>query len=167
MARAMVVALAWRPAGSGLERAPAALAAHHARTNPRMGGAGNRLRGRLLPWFAVAYGAGIVLYFTAEREPSLWAAATLTGICAIAALSLRKRFAAFVIALGVFGIALGFAVATFKTSLIAPRSFPVSGTCCRFPAIVSRRRANRNRKRPVNVRVRRFVLSSQSSRSSH
>ena len=31
--------------------------------------------GRLLPWFAVAYGAGVVLYFTAEREPALWAAA--------------------------------------------------------------------------------------------
>ena len=27
--------------------------------------------GRLLPWFAVAYGAGVVLYFTAEREPAL------------------------------------------------------------------------------------------------
>ena len=26
--------------------------------------------GRLLPWFAVAFGAGIVLYFTAEREPA-------------------------------------------------------------------------------------------------
>ena len=31
--------------------------------------------GRLLPWFAVAYGAGVILYFTAEREPALWAAA--------------------------------------------------------------------------------------------
>lgn len=30
--------------------------------------------GRLLPWFAVAYGAGVILYFTAEREPALWAA---------------------------------------------------------------------------------------------
>jgi hypothetical protein len=27
--------------------------------------------GRLLPWFAVAYGAGIVLYFTAKREPAI------------------------------------------------------------------------------------------------
>jgi competence protein ComEC len=30
--------------------------------------------GRLLPWFAVAFGAGIILYFTAEHEPALWAA---------------------------------------------------------------------------------------------
>ena len=27
--------------------------------------------GRLLPWFAVAYGTGVVLYFTAEREPAM------------------------------------------------------------------------------------------------
>ncbi len=27
--------------------------------------------GRLLPWFAVAFGAGIVLYFTAEHEPAV------------------------------------------------------------------------------------------------
>jgi competence protein ComEC len=25
--------------------------------------------GRLFPWFAVAFGTGIVVYFTAEREP--------------------------------------------------------------------------------------------------
>src|SRR5262249_58077654 len=31
--------------------------------------------GRLLPWFAVAYGTGVVLYFTAEREPAVLAAA--------------------------------------------------------------------------------------------
>jgi competence protein ComEC len=26
--------------------------------------------GRLLPWFAVAFGAGIVLYFAADHEPA-------------------------------------------------------------------------------------------------
>jgi competence protein ComEC len=30
--------------------------------------------GRLLPWFAVGFGTGIILYFTAEHEPALWAA---------------------------------------------------------------------------------------------
>ncbi len=30
--------------------------------------------GRLLPWLPVAFGFGIALYFTAEREPSWWAA---------------------------------------------------------------------------------------------
>src|SRR5262249_19622582 len=74
--------------------------------------------GRLLPWFAVAYGAGIVLYFTAEREPGLWAAAALTGIGALAALLLRRQLVAHVVALGAFALCLGFTVATFKTSLI-------------------------------------------------
>jgi competence protein ComEC len=44
-----------------------------------------------LPWFAVAYGAGIVLYFTAEREPALWAAASLTALCALAAVLSRRQ----------------------------------------------------------------------------
>ena len=30
--------------------------------------------GRLAPWLPVAFGFGIVLYFTADREPALWAA---------------------------------------------------------------------------------------------
>jgi competence protein ComEC len=64
--------------------------------------------GRLLPWFAVAYGAGVVLYFTAEREPALWAAAVPAAICALGALLLRRqivpqRFVFNVIALGLFG----------------------------------------------------------------
>ena len=30
--------------------------------------------GRLLPWIPIAFGLGVVLYFTADREPALWAA---------------------------------------------------------------------------------------------
>jgi competence protein ComEC len=86
----------------------------------------------LLPWFAVAYGAGVVLYFTAEREPALWAAIVPAAVFAFAAVLLRRRvvpqrFALSVIALGFFAIALGFAVATLKTPLI---NHPV----LRFPA---------------------------------
>ncbi len=85
--------------------------------------------GRLLPWFAVAYGFGIVLYFTAEREPAWWAAALLTAACATAAVCLRRRVVAFAVALGVFAMALGFAVATSKTALIAHPvlRYPASG----------------------------------------
>jgi competence protein ComEC len=74
--------------------------------------------GRLLPWFAVAYGFGIVLYFTAEREPAWWAAAGLAALCAIFAVLLRRQFIPFAIALGALGIAAGFATATVKTVLI-------------------------------------------------
>jgi hypothetical protein len=33
--------------------------------------------GRLVPWLPVAFGFGIVGYFTADREPAWWAAAAL------------------------------------------------------------------------------------------
>jgi competence protein ComEC len=71
-----------------------------------------------LPWFAVAYGAGIILYFTAEREPALWAATALTGVGALSALLLRRQLVAHVVALGALALCLGFTAATFKTSLI-------------------------------------------------
>jgi competence protein ComEC len=74
--------------------------------------------GRLLPWFAVAYGFGIVLYFTAEREPAWWAATILAALCATFAVLLRRQFIPFAIALGALGMAAGFAVATVKTVLI-------------------------------------------------
>ena len=75
--------------------------------------------GRLLPWFAVAYGAGIVLYFTAEHEPAWWAATGLAAVCAVFAALLRRQLVTFAPALGVFAITLGFAVVTAKTALIA------------------------------------------------
>jgi competence protein ComEC len=74
--------------------------------------------GRLFPWFAVAFGSGIILYFAAEREPAWWAPAGLALVMAAAAVMLRWRPAAHVIALGLFALAAGFAVATAKTALI-------------------------------------------------
>jgi hypothetical protein len=86
--------------------------------------------GRLLSWFAVAFGAGIVLYFTAEREPALWAAAALTGVAALAAMLLRRQIVAHVVALGAFALCLGFTVATLKTSLIDHNSASVPHLGC-------------------------------------
>jgi competence protein ComEC len=75
--------------------------------------------GRLMPWLPVAFGSGIALYFTAEREPSLiatlLAAAVWTGLAFLA----RRRPVAFPILLGVAAVAAGFAVATWRTSNIA------------------------------------------------
>ena len=74
--------------------------------------------GRLLPWFAVAFGLGIVLYFAADHEPAIWAAgAAAAGAFAVAVL-LRRRPLGFPLSLGCLAIAAGFAVATFKTALI-------------------------------------------------
>ncbi|TXJ25419.1 MAG: competence protein ComEC, partial [Afipia sp.] len=39
--------------------------------------------GRLLPWVPVAFGAGIAVYFAADREPIPWVAAvTAVAFCA-------------------------------------------------------------------------------------
>ena len=75
--------------------------------------------GRLLPWLAVAFGFGAVLYLAADTEPALWAAtaaALAPGACAILA---RHRAMLFPPLLGVAGIAAGFAVATAQTARIA------------------------------------------------
>ncbi len=85
--------------------------------------------GRLLPWLAVAYGFGIVLYFTAEREPAWWAAAALAIAGIAAAVALCRRPLAFTVALAAAAIACGFAAATIKTALIAHPvlRYPASG----------------------------------------
>jgi competence protein ComEC len=84
---------------------------------------------RLFPWFAVAYGFGIVLYFTAEREPARWAAIALAIGCTAAAVALRRHHVGFVVGLGVCAMAVGFAAATMKTALMAHPvlRFPASG----------------------------------------
>jgi competence protein ComEC len=86
--------------------------------------------GRLFPWFAVAYGFGIVLYFTAEREPAGWAAMVFAIGCVAVAVALRRHHVGFVVALGAAAIAAGFAAATMKTALMA---HPV----LRFPGIMA------------------------------
>src|SRR5947207_9497830 len=48
--------------------------------------------GRLLPWVPVAFGTGIALYFTADREPVLSVVAFVAiGPCAAAFLLWRKK----------------------------------------------------------------------------
>ena len=95
--------------------------------------------GRLLPWFAVAFGAGIVVYFTAEHEPAVWAAAALAIACLAVAVMLRRHAVAFVIALGVFAVAAGFAVATIKTALIAHPLLRYPGIMAQTPqALITR-----------------------------
>jgi competence protein ComEC len=85
--------------------------------------------GRLLPWFAVAFGTGIVIYFSADREPLWWAPCTLAAFLAAVTMAARARPAGFVISLGAFAVAAGFAVATLKTALISHPVLrgPVSG----------------------------------------
>src|SRR6185436_9932191 len=75
--------------------------------------------GRLMPWLPIAFGLGVVIYFTAEREPALWSAAAVAIALAIAAFLARRRPVAFPLMLGLAAVATGFAAITFKSVRIA------------------------------------------------
>jgi competence protein ComEC len=75
--------------------------------------------GRLVPWLAVAFGFGIVGYFTADREPAWWASTSAAAVAIAIAYAARLRPAGFPLALGTAAVATGFAVATLNTIYIA------------------------------------------------
>ncbi len=74
--------------------------------------------GRLMPWLPVSFGFGIVLYFTAEREPVWWVAAATAAMAVVISWLARARPVAFPLALGAAAIASGFATATVKSRLV-------------------------------------------------
>jgi competence protein ComEC len=75
--------------------------------------------GRLMPWLPVAFGLGVAIYFSAEREPACWAAVLLALTSAAAAVLCFRRPVGFALALGVAASAIGFATATVKSALVA------------------------------------------------
>jgi competence protein ComEC len=74
--------------------------------------------GRLLPWVPVAFGVGIAFYFTADHEPVAWVATVAAIVLCLAAFLLRRQ-KSFSIAVMIAAMAAGFAVATWKTAIVA------------------------------------------------
>jgi competence protein ComEC len=74
--------------------------------------------GRLVPWLAIAFGLGTILYFTADQEPSPWAAGAALAAASAAAVVARRHVVAFPLLLGLATIAAGFATGTFKRAII-------------------------------------------------
>jgi competence protein ComEC len=72
-----------------------------------------------LPWAPIAFGFGVVAYFAAEREPSWIAATALAAGAVTAALLARRHTLMFTGTILVATAALGFAVASIKSALIA------------------------------------------------
>jgi len=84
--------------------------------------------GRVLLWVPVAFGAGIALYFAAEREPvAMVTAFTAVFFCLVALL--LRRHPIFPVAVMLAALAAGFATATLKTARMA---------CWRGPCSASR-----------------------------
>jgi competence protein ComEC len=75
--------------------------------------------GRLVPWLAIAFGCGIVIYFNADQEPAPWAAVAVLAATIAAAILLRNQPIAFPVALAAATVAAGFATATIKRAVIA------------------------------------------------
>lgn len=108
--------------------------------------------GRLIPWMAVAFGFGILVYFTADREPAWWAASALALVAVAVAILARRRLVGFPLALGFAAIAAGFATAALRTAYVIHPvlQFPVSTvTLSGFVEI----REERKRSDRITVRV--------------
>jgi competence protein ComEC len=72
---------------------------------------------QLLPWIAVSFGAGVVLYFTAEREPLAAAAVPVAALaCLVAFLVRRSRL--FYAAAVAAALCAGFATGTVRTTIV-------------------------------------------------
>jgi competence protein ComEC len=72
-----------------------------------------------VPWLAIAFGCGIIVYFAVEREPALWAAAALVTATVTLAILCRRRPFAFSAMVGLAALAAGFTTATVKREIIA------------------------------------------------
>src|SRR5579875_2013966 len=67
--------------------------------------------GRLLPWLAVAFGTGVLLYFSAGREPAGWAAVAVASVSLLGACLARRSAILFPFAVGGAALTAGFAIA--------------------------------------------------------
>src|SRR5882757_8755626 len=112
--------------------------------------------GRLVPWLAIAFGCGIIIYFDADREPAPWAAAVVLAATIGAAILLRLRPIGFPVALAAAAMAAGFATATVKRAIIAHPVLPAALWNVEIAGFVEARE-ERERSDRIVVRVERMV----------
>jgi len=111
--------------------------------------------GRLVPWLAIAFGLGVVLYFAADQEPSPFAAAAALAAATAAAVIARRRPVAFPLFLAVATITAGFAAGTFKRAHIAHPVLQVATANVGIAGFVETRE-ERERSDRIVVRVSRI-----------
>jgi competence protein ComEC len=78
--------------------------------------------GRLAPWLAVGLGAGILLYFGAPTEPSIFAAAAAVAAFTAIAWVSRERPVAFAISLILLSVAAGFGAGCVRGLTVAHKT---------------------------------------------
>ncbi|MCP1557504.1 UNVERIFIED_ORG: putative membrane metal-binding protein [Methylorubrum zatmanii] len=75
---------------------------------------------RLFPWLAVAFGAGILIFFTGtDGEPSLAAPLIAAGLCLSVTPLLRARPVALALMLGLAAVFLSFAAGVWRVASVA------------------------------------------------
>ena len=111
--------------------------------------------GRLVPWLAIAFGLGAVLYFAADQEPSPFAAAAALVAASAAAVIAWRRPVAFPLFLAVATITAGFAAGTFKRAHIAHPVLQVATSNVSIAGFVETRE-ERERSDRIVVRVSRI-----------
>jgi competence protein ComEC len=108
-----------------------------------------------MPWLPVAFGTGIALYFTADREPAWWATASLALVTIAIAVMARRRPSGFPLALGLAAIATGFCIATLQTARVAHPILQKATWSAQLSGFVESREEREKSDRIV-VRVHRF-----------
>lgn len=111
--------------------------------------------GRLVVWLPIAFGTGIAVYFTAEREPAWWAGLSLAVAAVIIAILLRERPVAFAISVAVTAIAAGFVTAILRSIVIAHPILPTPAFGAEISGFVEVRE-ERERSDRIVIRVRDF-----------
>src|SRR5262245_59011303 len=114
--------------------------------------------GRLVPWLAIAFGCGTILYFAGEREPALWAIALLVTATVSAAILCRHRPLAFSATVGLTALSAGFAAATVKREIIAHPVLSAPAWNVELAGFVEMRE-ERERSDRIVVRLERIVGS--------
>jgi competence protein ComEC len=108
--------------------------------------------GRLLPWLPVAFGLGVVFYFTADHEPYWWAAVPMVVAAIAVAGFARHRAIGFTLAVGFAGVGAGFAVATVQTAWLAHPVLPYAVSSVSLSGFVEKRE-ERERSDRITLRV--------------
>jgi competence protein ComEC len=103
----------------------------------------------------VAFGAGIAIYFTADREPAWWAASAVATLALAMVFAARRHPVGFPLALAVAAMACGFAIATLQTLRIAHPVMQAATWQAQVGGFVEIRE-ERARSDRVVVRVERF-----------
>jgi competence protein ComEC len=109
-----------------------------------------------VPWLAVAFGLGIVVYFSVDREPAAWAVALLASATVLAAILVRHRPIAFPLAVGAAAVAAGFATVTIKRAVIAHPVLSAPAWNVEIGGFVEARE-ERERSDRITVRVERIA----------